>query len=136
MGETLRLGEVVYVWWLPGLIRHYGVVVWEACLLGEEPIIRTVYPGGKAPVNETLSQFRKGRNAYKRSYPSNLNGWEVAQNALFITDFEYDLFKLNCEHFYKRAHGLPEISEQVIVGAIFITAAGLYFTKGRVPLPA
>lgn len=27
--KDLKLGDVVYVWWLPGLIRHYGIVVEE-----------------------------------------------------------------------------------------------------------
>lgn len=129
---ALKLGDVVYVWWIPGLIKHYGIVVEEGIF--NEPRIRTVSPWSKEPIEQTYSQFGDGSPIYRHSTPTRLSGWQAAQRARSVTKFDYNLITRNCEHFYKYAHGLPQVSDQIVMAGIACIFVGLAFSKGRITL--
>jgi hypothetical protein len=113
--------------------RHYGVVVHAGFM--QEPVIRTVLSSHKTPVNLSAAEFSGGKPIYIVSYPSQRNRWEVVQNALSVLSFDYCLLTNNCEHFYRRAHGLNPVSLQVLaVGAALIGYVALSIAN-RSPLP-
>lgn len=117
--ENLQLGDVVYTP-LYRIMRHYGVVIKE-CDQGNH-IIRSVHRRSTEPVDLAFDDFANGRRVYMIPYPSKLPREEVVRNALDETRFDYNLFVNNCENFYRRAHGLPDISAQVVTG--FTVVAG------------
>lgn len=113
---NFQVGDVVYVP-LYGIFRHYGVVV-EAGNYIQEPIIRTVLRTESAPVNQTASQFANGQGILSVPYPSQRPRWEVVQSALGVLNFSYCPVTNNCENFYRRAHGLTDISIQATLGGL------------------
>jgi hypothetical protein len=117
-----------------GLCRHYGVVVQAGYM--QEPVIRTVLSSRNTPVNLSASAFSEGKPIYVIPYPSQCNRWEVVQNALHVLSFDYCLLTNNCEHFYKKVHGLNPVSFQVLlagaalIGYVVLSAA----TKNSLPV--
>jgi hypothetical protein len=73
MVQRVRLGEVVYVWWLPTPVRHYGLVISEGHALSET-IIRTVGPGNPGPVNQRLCEFSNGKRVFIAPFWANSPG--------------------------------------------------------------
>lgn len=129
---NLQVGDVVHVP-LYGFLKHYGVVIHGGSPF-HEPLIRTVLREKKEAVTQTQSEFSNGQKISIIPYPSQLPRWQVVDRALSITDFKYSLLNNNCEHFYRRVHGLSNCSPQVIMGGIALL--GLFFAikSGKTPI--
>lgn len=130
--RNLQMGDVVYVL-LMGLVRHYGIVVQAGSIL-QEPIIRTVLSANAAPINQSASVFSDGKEIYVIPYPSQLPRWQVAQNALGILSFNYHLLVNNCEHFFRRAHGLSDMSAQVLIGGLALAGCVVFSIVNKNPI--
>ncbi len=125
-------GDVVHVP-IIGPINHFGVIVHAGYM--QEPVIRTVLRSCTAPVNQCVSEFSEGRGISVLPYPNQLPRWEVVQNALNVTSFDYHLLLNNCEHFYRRAHGLSNISPQVLFGSVALIGCVALGAVTRNPIP-
>lgn len=131
--KNVQIGDVVYVL-LYGIFRHYGVVVREAGF-NSEPIIRTILRSEATPVDQIISEFAGEKLVTMITYPSETPRWVAAQNALNVKSFKYDLLSNNCEHFYRRIHGLSDVSSQVIITTV-IAGIGLALVSKKVRFPA
>ncbi len=132
MYKNLKLGDVVWIS-LWGFWKHYGIVVQEGDLF-QEPVIRTVDWNNQKPINQTLFEFCNGSEYQKIDYPSRLSGALVVQNAINIKEFDYSLLTNNCENFWRQAHGLSNISTQVLVSVTVASLALMLVTK-KIKLP-
>lgn len=130
--HSLQLGDIVHVP-LVGFAKHYGVVIQSETLF-QEAIIRTVLRKHSSPVDQTESQFSQGAKISVLPYQSELSRYVVAQNAMNIRSFKYNLLTNNCEHFYRRAWGLSDVSYQVLFGGL-VFAGCLAFTLKTKRLP-
>jgi len=130
----LKLGDTVYRP-LFRLVRprHYGVVIQEETIFSEA-IIRTVWFSMLKPINQTQSEFADNKTISILPYPSELSRWQVAKNAINVTEFKYDLLNNNCDNFYRRAHGLADFSPQAVVGGIIAVGLFLWMSKGKNPI--
>lgn len=126
-------GDVVHVP-IIGPIKHYGIVVHAGYL--QEPVIRTVLSSSATPVNQRAYDFSEGKIISALPYPNQLPRWKVVENALSVLSFDYHLLFNNCENFYRRAHGLSDISPQVVIGSLALVgcvALGIA-TKGPIAM--
>ncbi|MCB1839493.1 MAG: hypothetical protein KDI61_04425 [Alphaproteobacteria bacterium] len=117
--NELRRGDIIYTPLL-GVWRHYGIVINE-CPFGNHTI-RTVLRESFSPVNQSYDQFSAGQRVYILPYPSDAAREEVARKALSEKEFDYNLLFNNCENFVRRAHGLNNVSLQVLTGAGLLSA--------------
>lgn len=129
----MQQGDVVYVR-LMGIGRHYGVVIHPATPF-QQATIRTVLRGHRAPVDQNETEFSQGQKISILPYPSQLPRWMVVQNVLQVLAFEYCLFTNNCEHFYRRAHGLSNMSYQVMLGGVALIGCVAYSIAAKKTLP-
>ena len=130
--RNFQLGDVVYTP-LMKFGRHYGVVIQTGFM--QEPIIRTVLSSHNAPVNLSATAFSEGKPIYAIPYPSQQSRWEVVQNVLRVLSFDYCLLTNNCEHFYRKAHGLSPVSLQVLAAGAALIGCVAWSVATRSPLP-
>lgn len=130
--SNLQQGDVVYVP-LMGIGRHYGVVIHPATPF-QQATIRTVLRGHRAPVDQNETEFSQGQKISILPYPSQLPRWMVVQNVQQVLAFEYCLFTNNCEHFYRRAHRLSNVSYQVMLSAATLIGCVAYSFATKRPL--
>lgn len=123
----IKLGDIVYIY-IYGVVKHFGVVIAEGSFLSD-PIIRTVHAGKTQPLNQAFSDFSEGKKVFVAQHSSNLSGYQIVQRVLSTTDFSYNLITNNCEHFYRQACGLMNVSIQVIIGGVVATLALTSITK-------
>lgn len=130
--NNLQQGDIVHVP-LVGFAKHYGVVIQSGTLF-QEAIIRTVLWKHSSPVDQTESQFSQGAKISVIPYQSELPRYVVAQNAMNVRSFKYNLLTNNCENFYRRAWGLGDVSYQVLFSGLAL-AGCLAFTLKTKRLP-
>ena len=117
--DRLKLGDIIYTP-LYGVLRHYGIIVNE-CPFGNHTV-RTVHREVEAPLNQSYDEFANGQKVYRISYPSKAQREEAVRTALSEEDFDYHLLFNNCENFVRRAHGLKNVSLQVLAGTGLVSA--------------
>jgi hypothetical protein len=117
--NKLKLGDVIYVP-LFGIWRHYGIIVNE-CPFGNHTV-RTVHRNTETPLNQSYDEFANGEKVYRISYPSNKQREEAVRKAVSENEFDYHLLFNNCENFVRRAHGLKNVSLQVLAGTGLVSA--------------
>ena len=115
----LKLGDIIYVP-LYGIWRHYGIIVNE-CPLGNHTI-RTVHREAETPLNQSYNEFANGQRVYRVPYPSSASREQAVRKALSENEFDYHLLFNNCENFVRRAHGLKNVSLQVLAGSGLVSA--------------
>lgn len=70
-------------------------------------------------VEEHISEFAEGRRvAHHPHIRGDLHGLTVVQRARSRLGHAWDLIGSNCEHFVRWAHGLPEVSPQLITKGV------------------
>jgi hypothetical protein len=124
-------GDVVHVP-IIGPIKHYGIVVHAG--YGQPPVIRTVLSSSVAPVNQCAFDFSGGKIISALSYPGQLPRWKVVENALSVLSFDYHLLFNNCENFYRRAHGLSDISPQAVIGSLALAGCVAWSLATKSPI--
>lgn len=129
--DKLKLGDIVYTP-LYGIWRHYGIII-NACPFGNHTV-RTVHRDLDTPLNQSYDEFSNGQRVYRVPYSSNAKREEAVRNALSESDFDYHLLFNNCENFVRRAHGLKNVSLQVVSGIGILSASlVLAMLKRRFP---
>lgn len=108
-----------------GWYRHPGIVS-EATPLAERSVISSSWRH-RSVAEEPFSEFAAGRNVRVDGYFGDLQPEHVLQRARAALGTPYDLFKRNCEHFVRYAHGVVPSSPQLKV-AIGVTAMCLLAT--------
>lgn len=107
-------GQVLAVRARYGVIpyTHYGVVGPYGEIIHNCAEARRVIRSG-------LNEFAKGRSVAIISHNSLRASWQIACEADRLVGQPYDLFRFNCEHFWRHCAGLPVESPQVAQAGAF-----------------
>ncbi|PUB88045.1 MAG: hypothetical protein DBP00_07390 [gamma proteobacterium symbiont of Ctena orbiculata] len=120
----LQPGTIVSV--AVGPIRHFGIVS-DRVDFGSPYIISSSNRTGQV-AEEKSEIFANGGKIKVHGYPSRLNPFEVLKRARNMLGTKYDIFKWNCEHFVRWAHGLKPESPQMqvaVFGALSLLVLGI-----------
>lgn len=118
MNDLIRPGTIVGVW--IGMIQHVGILTDSGTV-----IANSFVHGGVTELS--VPKFTIGKRLSLKGYPGRLSSQEVIANARAEIGQPWNLLKNNCEHFVRRAHGVPPHSPQLqrAMFAVGVTAVSL-----------
>ena len=120
-------GTVVSV--LVGFVRHYGIAT-DKWIDGEQAFISSSMRRG-CVAEESKTVFSNNKPIRIEGYPGKLSAAVVLMRARALLGETWDLFKKNCEHFWRKAHGLKPQSPQVRGWAAGIGTFAVIFIASR-----
>ena len=114
-----------------GLVRHHGLLSYNSSL-GSYTAISSSGKYGQV-VEEPLEMFANGKQIRNEGYPGNKPPQEVIEIAKSLVGDKYNLFKNNCEHFVRKAHGIkpesPQLLAFILLALSLVALLSVYFAR-------